>query len=348
MFLLDDAFILKSNYVGKDRQHLKMAISSGQKIWDGIAFGYAKLGRHFKCPCPINILTELRKNEWMGVKKIQLIIRTMKKVFRNPQDIESFLELFYDEFFSAFLAEFMYNENVVQKADLPDFASIDMDQLVYYYSKGNSNCLTLTTSKEEAELFLHAMHQKDILSGILCGYHSLPNLEEISENGLIVVPDFRELNMKKYKKIFLLGDIRQYLIPPAFKIHPSVEIYQVHTGVGKEEDKIEFLVERRIFERVYKWLCRNVFVRKSWGSYQLMLEEINKVIDFPVNAFQLRLCLSVFNELGFIQLEDELEYVKITRANKPQNRKLETSLLYQYYQKWFDARYHSDMIACFK
>ncbi|GKU75686.1 single-stranded-DNA-specific exonuclease RecJ [Paenibacillus sp. L3-i20] len=70
--LFEGAELADKRAIGKEAKHLKLAIGSGRKLLDVIAFGKGDMAVRLHKGCAIDIIGELSINEWNGQKKPQL------------------------------------------------------------------------------------------------------------------------------------------------------------------------------------------------------------------------------------------------------------------------------------
>jgi len=72
------AQVVNASVVGKDRKHLKLTLSQGDKYIDAIAFGFGELGNKLKKGDEIDVAYSAEINEWNGTTSLQLNIKDIK------------------------------------------------------------------------------------------------------------------------------------------------------------------------------------------------------------------------------------------------------------------------------
>lgn len=77
VFFTEKVKVLESKVVGHEGTHLKLKVSSGDKIFDAIAFGMGK-DKKIKIKDEINIAFSIEENIWNGKSSIQLKIKDIK------------------------------------------------------------------------------------------------------------------------------------------------------------------------------------------------------------------------------------------------------------------------------
>lgn len=73
LFLTRNVWVRRAVPVGADGAHLKLALSDGQAIWDGIAFRQGGWAEHI--PERIDAVYRLRSDEWNGEPRLQLEVQ---------------------------------------------------------------------------------------------------------------------------------------------------------------------------------------------------------------------------------------------------------------------------------
>ncbi|MBH5317121.1 single-stranded-DNA-specific exonuclease RecJ [Paenibacillus sp. GSMTC-2017] len=76
-FLFEGMELADKRAIGKEAKHLKLALGSGRKLLDVIAFGKGELAATLHKGCAIDIVGELSINEWNGAKKPQLMLHDL-------------------------------------------------------------------------------------------------------------------------------------------------------------------------------------------------------------------------------------------------------------------------------
>jgi single-stranded-DNA-specific exonuclease len=70
--------------VGTDGAHLKLLLSDGQSVWDGIAFSQGDWAGHL--PDQVNVAYHVQRNEWRGQVRLQLNIQDIRPSGWEDQD----------------------------------------------------------------------------------------------------------------------------------------------------------------------------------------------------------------------------------------------------------------------
>ncbi len=78
LFLSRNVRVVGQRAVGGDGKHLKLTLSDGRAIWDGIAFRQGEWAG--KLPDRVDIVYHLEANEWNGQQRLQLNVQDLRPV----------------------------------------------------------------------------------------------------------------------------------------------------------------------------------------------------------------------------------------------------------------------------
>jgi single-stranded-DNA-specific exonuclease len=180
-FLLPSAVVESSRLIGAESNHIKMALSLGQRSWDAVGFGLAEAGKDLQQGCRVSLMTSLKRNEWMGISSAQFQIHSMKRIFNEPKDLEDLLSSFYFKVFDVFLQEFMYNDNVMQDMtkrkpalnmeDLGGQATISLDDTIDLLKDSMVGTAIFVSTYEAAVLLLNRLMEDNLLERVPVQYH---------------------------------------------------------------------------------------------------------------------------------------------------------------------------------
>lgn len=345
-FLFCNAEVENCWTVGNDGKHLKMSVSTGQRLWDAIGFGLGDkkdylLGGRKK----VDIIAAVEENEWGGVKKIQFNVKSMQAVLNDRNDVEAFLEPFYFKFFDAFLQEIMYNNDCINgkqlsKAEWPAFQQVGCEEAVRCFKTSKVGSLILANTLEGARWALSLMVEGE-MSHTAFAYGYFHEMWETGMNGILLAPVIDRVFFRHYRRIFLLeGELPLY--PRLHLMEGLRERVYVIKGWNSQEvllkDVIERLdVERPHFVALYKWLHSRRQGQNLWPGVSKMVWQFNRATGQDINEFQLRLMLGVFKELDFVRIDSQQSYVKVECVQNPRSRELTESVLYQKYRAWIEG-----------
>lgn len=94
--LLTGVTLADRKTMGKERNHLKLAIGGQGKLLDAVGFGYGHLAERLSIGANVEIVGELAINEWNGQRKAQFMVNDLRvphvQLFdgRNAPDCDSF------------------------------------------------------------------------------------------------------------------------------------------------------------------------------------------------------------------------------------------------------------------
>ena len=344
-FLINNAIIEDSRKVGKEGNHLKMSVGLGQRLWDAVAFN---VGSKFKFIEPnqrVSILTGLDRNEWNGISKIQFMVQHVEATIETLEDCMEFLKPFYLKFFDAFFASFMYNKNYeTNKQGVVLVNKIeDIDDVVYKFKNSQLGNLLLISTYNKAEEILTKFAREDILPRIAISYGDVNIDKGIGVNSCVLAPYFYKIPYKYYKAIYVFDEEYRF-----WKFHKQWEreaekMFRLVTGSGgtmdiSEEEWSHYRVDRNDFVCIYRWLQSLSPGRNLWQNWDELLHSYNKFSPIHmVNGFQIRLILSVFEELGFININSGYRFIRIDCVQNPVRRNLDESRLFCYYKSWVNC-----------
>lgn len=345
-FLFSNVQVENCWTVGNDGRHLKMSVSTGQRLWDAIGFGlgdkkdYLLVGGK-----KVDIIAAIEENEWGGVKKIQFNVKSMQAVLNDEDDVEAFLEPFYFKFFDAFLQEIMYNSDCINgkqlsKAEWPTFQQMSCDEAIACFKASKVGNLILASTLEGARWALNLIVEERI-PHMAFAYGYFHEMWETGMNGILIAPVLDRVLFRHYRKIFLLED-ELPLYPRLYLVEGLRERVHVIKGWNSHgillKDVLKRLdVERAHFVALYKWLRSRRPGQNIWPGVSRMARQFREATGQDINEFQLRLMLGVFKELGFIRIDGQQTCIKVECIQNPRSRELAESVLYQKYMAWIEG-----------
>ncbi|MBM7582300.1 single-stranded-DNA-specific exonuclease [Caldicoprobacter guelmensis] len=345
-FLFCNAQVESCWAVGDDGKHLKMAISTGQRLWDAIGFGLGDkkdylLGKRNK----VDIIAAVEENEWGGVKKVQLNVKSMQNVINSRNDVEAFLEPFYFKFFDAFLQEIMYNNDCINTSQLSKVWELAFQQLGYEeairrFKASKVGNLILASTLEGAQWALNLIVQEE-MPHTAFAYGYFHEMWETGINGILLAPLIDRVLFRHYRSIFLLeGELPLY--PRLFSMEGLSEKVYIIKGWNSQGVLLKRVLERLKVERMhfvalYKWLYSQRSGQNLWPGLSRMVWQFNQATGQDINEFQMRLMLGVFKELDFVRIDSQQAYVKVECVQNPRSRELTESVLYQKYRVWIEG-----------
>jgi len=345
-FLFCNAEVENCWAVGNDGRHLKMSISTGQRLWDAIGFGLGEkkdylLGGGRK----VDIIAAVEENEWGGVKKIQFNVKSFQAVLNDCSDVKAFLEPFYFKFFDAFLHEIMYNNDCINgkqlnEAEWPAFQQMDCKEALDCFKASQVGNLILASTLEGARWALNLVVEEE-MPHTAFAYGYFHEMWEMGMNGILIAPVLDRVLFRHYRKIFLLeGELPLYRrLHLAEGLKGRVQVIKGWNGHGLLlKDVIKRLdVERAHFVVLYKWLRSLRPGQTIWPGLSRMMEQFIQATGLDINEFQLRLMLSVFKELDFVKMDSQQACIRVECVQNPRSRELTESLLYQKYRVWIEG-----------
>ena len=358
-FLLPSAVVENSRRIGKDFNHIKLALSLGQRSWDAVGFGLADVGGDLQQGSQISLLTSLKRNEWMGVTNAQFQVHSLKRVFVEPKDVDDLLSTFHFKFFDVFFHYFMYNEPVtlskaVKKPDLlmscsEGQAFLTLDDTIARLKASLLGTVVFASTYETAAALLHRLLKENLLDRIPVQYHHPYRGNGVGRNSVVLVPDYQHNPEKHYRTVVTPIEEESLHAPLADfttgKWKGNHQRFQLDTKSDGRQDRgstgKEFDLSRDQLGILYKWLRKRVPGRNIWPDGRQLLQELQDTTGYPWTGFQLRLGLEIFKELDFIAVESGNQYLKIRCDNNPVNRQLDESRLVHYHRQWLD---HHGMI----
>jgi len=352
VFLFGEVIMEDKRYLGNDMKHAKFTFKTDQRIWDGIGFGLGHEAGRLTGSDALNVLAGLEINEWMGVSRIQLMVKAIKQVLTGANGIELALKPFYFKFFDVFLAEVRYN--TVVNSQLPDVGNqlseirqlmsevgeqnvdvrtkMDWEDVLAQLSSSSVGHLFLVSSIMGAKWLLKRMITHNLTNDISIGFCELSDL---SVNAVVLAPNFEKIPFRHYNRIYVLEG-EELLCPDRFfeaEFNSRIVLVNMQDKVPKfKEFHLEHLkIEREFLTHFYKWLKLKKNGRFFWKDMSDLMEDYNKSSGFSLNGFQISMATEIFSELGFININIEHRCVKIECVPNPPKRSLKESKLYLRY-----------------
>ncbi len=344
-FLISSAVVENSRLIGRNANHIKLALALGQRSWDAVGFGMAEAGRDLQRGCRVSLLTSLKRNEWRGVSSTQLQICSLKRIYRDHRDLDNLLASFHFKFFDVFFNDFLYNGYDVPQArddtGPNNYEILTVDQATDLLDDSAIGTGIFVSTLESAVCILESLLKKDMLDRIPVRYHSSDPADGAGRNSVILIPGHRFRPERFYHTVLL----------------PAVErnFHGIGFGTGISPDKIRYLIvpdaageavslkeilrrsftlTRRDLGVIYKWLRRITPGRDCWPDSEQMLHSLREGSGRNFNGFQMQLALEIFKELNFISVETGSQTIRIRCFRDPIGRQLKESRLYVFHRQW--------------
>ncbi len=348
-FLLPSALVESSRLIGSESNHIKMALSLGQRSWDAVGFGLAEAGRDLQQGCRISLMTSLKRNEWMGVSSVQFQIHSMKRIFNESKDVEDLLSSFCFKVFDVFLQDFMYNDNIMQgklnketahtDEDSNGQASLSLDDTINHLKDSMVGTAVFISTYEAAGLLLNRLMEENLLERIPVHYHQPYLGNGLGRNSVILVPDYKQSPEKYYRKVITPGkeESFHFNLPVYLSNGNRRKHYRAWSDEAMKDKDFSaqgFDLDRNQLGSLYKWLRKLVPGRNIWPDGRKLLRDTQESTGLNWTGFQLRLGLEIFKELNFIAIESDNQYIKIQCDKNPVSRQLDESRLVNYHRQW--------------
>jgi single-stranded-DNA-specific exonuclease len=347
-FLLPSAVVETSRLVGRESEHLKLALSFGRRSWDAIGFGMAEAAKNLHQGSRVSLLTSLKRSEWMGICSTQFQIHSVKPIYQSRQDLEDLLSSFYFKLFDVFLQDFMYNDirtNLTANKEEKFPVSHDLltlEEAACRLEEAMVGTAVFISSYEAAKAVLEHLMEKDLLDRIPVEYHYPYLGNGLGRNSVILIPEYGRRPEANYHTI----------ITPQMedKLHISLKGF---TSARKNRKHCRFIpdngedrkklntdgvdLNREQLGIIYKWLRKLVPGRNIWADGRQLLKDLQEGTGCLWTGFQLRLALEIFRELNFITVQSGNQTLKICCAKNPESRQLNESRLVNYHRQWLKS-----------
>jgi len=343
-FLISSAVVENSRLIGRNANHIKLALALGQRSWDAVGFGMAEAGRDLQKGCRVSLLTSLKRNEWRGVSSTQLQICSLKRIYRDHRDLDNLLASFYFKFFDVFFDDFLYNGDVQQArddTDPDDYEVLTVDQATALLKDSAIGTGIFVSTLESAVCILEDLLKKDMLDRIPVRYHSPDPADGAGRNSVILIPGPR-FHPERYYHTVLLPAVEEKFHGTGFEtgVPPDKLRYLIVSGAAGEAVSLKeilrrsFTLTRRDLGIIYKWLRRIVPGRDYWPDSEQLLLCLREGSGRDFNGFQMQLALEIFRELNFISMKTGNQTIRIRCFRDPANRQLKESRLYVFHRHW--------------
>lgn len=348
-FYLPSAVVESNRLIGRESNHIKLALSLGQRSWDAVGFGMAEDGRDLQQGSRVSLLTSLKRNEWMGVSNTQLQIHNIKRAYRDPKDVEQLLSCFYFKFFDVFFHDFMYNGNDIlstaaKKSDLWGETSekqeaLTLEDTVEFLTGSMIGTAVFVSTFDCAAALLSKLMKKNLLEQIPIQYHHPNPGNGLGRNMVILVPNYQDSPERYYHSIITpTGEQRFHSVQHRSSIgRQQRKHYQFTWSNGAENKGLNdtaLTLNRDQLGILYKWLRRIVPGRNIWPNGRGLLVDLTEGTGMTWNGFQLRLALEIFKELNFISVDLGNQCIRIHCNPNPASRQLDESRLVNYHREW--------------
>ncbi|HZK35083.1 MAG TPA: single-stranded-DNA-specific exonuclease RecJ [Bacillota bacterium] len=339
-FLIPTAFVESRRLIGKEENHLKLALAVGQRSWDAIGFNMADLDKELQPGCEVSLLASLKLNEWRGVSTSQLHFHSLQRNYRGIKDIDKLLSMFYQKHFNVFLTRFMYNDSrTLEKNDdyRVEFAGLDMGDLFNQLKDSQFGLAILVNTPYAAKELLYQLMELGMYDTLAVRYN-LPNNEDgAGRNTIILAPDLTRFPAENYHTI-MVPDSECGLVDANLEIFNKKKGFKVLMGDYPGRDRsvtADLAIDREQLTILYRWLKAIVPKRNLWASTTKLSQSLKAHTGCELNSFQLLLALETFKELNFIILEAGDQYIRVNLVDNPKNRQLSESQILTFHKSWF-------------
>lgn len=346
-FLFGDAIMEDGRYLGNDLRHVKFSFRTEQKIWEGIGFGLAHVLGGLAGSGAVDVLAGIETNEWMGVSRIQLMVKTLKRVLADQNDIELTLKPFLFKFFDVFLSDVRYNYRdqrseaggrITKAGGLREDSGslmIDLNDALGQLRNSTVGHLFLASSRMGAKWLLERMIAHNLADEFSAGFGEP---DDLSGNAVVMAPDCNKIPFRHYNRIYVLEGEEGLYPKRFFEAEYALRIYVIRTIDEASKIKESYLehlkIDREFLTHFYKWLKLKKNGRLIFKDMSDLMEDYNKSSGLGSNGFQVSMAIEIFSELGFIILNAEHRCLKIECVQNPPKRSLNESKIYIGYKSF--------------
>ncbi|MBS4539689.1 single-stranded-DNA-specific exonuclease RecJ [Clostridium sp. D2Q-11] len=310
IFLFEDAIVTNIKGVGKDKTHLKMEILYKGIQIDGIGFN---LGYYVDDICNtdlINIIGSLDINEYMGNKKVQIMIKDIIKP-KIEYDIEN-------RYYNSLNDVFSKGYKLYSK----DFNFNNLDNKLNYLIKklkSDKNIKVYINNLINLKNILNAMNRegRDIFKNTSFGYSEE---QKIRKNIIIINPTNESILKEKYDEVILYDlPFIEEIYYTIRTVHDNVEILCEENDLNYNKEMIsEWTPNIEELRNIYKSFLTNKSFKLNMIKYIDSLRSRN----ININVVKLQLSLDIFKETGLLdykKLDNNNYYIKINKVSSKVN-----------------------------
>jgi len=389
VFLFGDVIMEDVRYIGNDLRHVKFAFKAEQKVWDGIGFGLAHEMGNLTGSGAVEVLAGIETNEWMGVSRIQLMVKALKRDIISHKDIDTVLKPFYFKFADVFLSNIgdasfrmsdvgcqasgeedrekeavRYDGSCIELTDFEHqrkndisrqtsdirhrdqsdlhtesmrYTKLDLDEVLSQIRDSSVGHMFIINSIMGAKWLFGRLIEHSLMGGFSVRFCTTCDL---SENTVVLAPDFGNIPFGHYNRIFVLEGEEFFCPDRLFKEKYAPHLYVVKTNQDASTNRkshIENLkINREFLAHFYKWLKYKKNGRLIWKDMVDLVEDYAKSSDVYPNGFQVSVAAEIFSELGFISKNIEHRCLRIECLPNPHKRSLSASKTYNCYKKFMN------------
>lgn len=341
VFKFDNLVIEEERLIGTEFQHKKFKFISDQRNFDGIGFGLGRYSNVFNTTLPI-IFASVQSNTWMGVSRIQLVVKSVKNSIFGKINTDHLGKTFYAKFFDVFLETFRYNNYLGTSLESfalekqKHFPRVDVADFLESLNGSFVGNIVLVNSLDGFDLLLKKIEELNLIDSVS---FSFSEPEKLGMNSIVIAPLLSEMNLGHYNNIYMIegeqgtfaGKLISNLSPD---ILARIKILNHSCEIFGFKDQLK--VDRNFCSDVYRFLQAKRNVKQVWVDVNEFLSELNEIKTLSVNAFQIFLVLEIFSELKFAAFSRSKNCFKVSILDGAGKKQLTESNLYCFYQKWFE------------
>lgn len=312
-FAYKNLHIESLNLVGKDKNHLKMVVQDGSRLFDCIGFNFSRTGNSLDKGTKVDLVFYLEKNNFKGVETIQFNLKDVRSPNKKIYGENQFVEKYYETFNNILddmdnITDESITKNVIDMRNEKNRAKFIIDRL----SQHSSHIVLVNTIEGFMEIVfeLNDRDRNDILNFI-----SFKEPYEGSNSSIVINPQISLIDFSKYENVYVF-DVPIYINQLNYIINNSNETYLLY---NKDDLKLfevfldTIIPNREDLAKLYK------FFSKSQPDKFLNIKEIIKSID-KMNISKLYFCLDILEDAKLIETIRGSGEFKVLLLPPPENK----------------------------
>lgn len=298
--------------IGKEKNVLKTSLNAGALTIDCVGFGKSDYIDLVNCSAAKSAVFSVDINQWQGVEKVQLSLKDLKLALSTEKDVTAISKAMELRLYEAFAGGFATDTkaNIAQK---------NIEQVFDEVKQHKMGSLIIINDEDSLKHLLTLVTKCNFGANVDIHIGTLPKSHEFGANTILVMPYADCVPDGEFVRIY----VGEYTDITKFKNIRNCEFYksnQPYSTLTK--------YDRTAFANIYKSLREQSPKLVQWSMLSSVKEMLSQETGMELKAFDVKLVLNVFSQLGFLNYDEADGMIKLNFAGNIRKRQLTESELF--------------------
>ncbi len=314
LFVYKNLTIESLEYIGVDRNQLKMIVQAQNRVFDCIGFNFNENNMKLSKGQKVDLAFTLEKNNFKGIETIQFVLEDIRRLHSVFYESEEIMKDFYGSFNNLF----DYSKNQYKNSD----ARIDsklfdkrnlknrLDFIIKHIDSNDSNLVLINNPDSLVELLFELSDRNRIDLANKISFNKLKD-----KSNIVINPILSSINLLNYDNVYLYDmPLSSERLHQVYRESKNLYLLYNRADIKKIETFLEKVIPSRDdLVNVYKFLLKSTEIREYETLYLC-----NNITN--MNISKLEFSLDILKSAKLISIEKSEKKLDIDLLPTPEKK----------------------------